>query len=110
MGIPQQLTFVTLGARDLSSLRRFYRAIGWAESDGATDSFAAFDCVGGHRNLPGGGQQTLPTHGHLVTQGAGGGDTTALLVPPPCNSTLRMRSRLPGVVVMGGFGAPRDRR
>lgn len=29
--------------------------------------------VGGHRNLPAGGQQTLPTHGHLVTQGAGGG-------------------------------------
>jgi hypothetical protein len=29
--------------------------------------------VGGHRNLPAGGQQTLPTHGHLLTQGAGGG-------------------------------------
>ena len=29
--------------------------------------------VGGHRNLPTGGQQTLLTHGHLVTQGAGGG-------------------------------------
>ncbi len=29
--------------------------------------------VGGHRNLPAVGRQTLPTHGHLVTQGAGGG-------------------------------------
>ena len=31
------------------------------------------EVVGGHRNLPAGGKQTLPTHGHLVTQGAGGG-------------------------------------
>jgi len=30
-------------------------------------------CVSGHRNLPAGGQQTLPTHGHLLTQGARGG-------------------------------------
>jgi len=29
--------------------------------------------VGGHRNLPAGGQQTLPNNGHLLTQGAGGG-------------------------------------
>lgn len=28
--------------------------------------------MGGHRNLPAGGQQTPPTHCHLVTQGAGG--------------------------------------
>ena len=30
--------------------------------------------VGGHPNLPAGGQQSLPVHsrGHLVTQGAGG--------------------------------------
>jgi hypothetical protein len=28
--------------------------------------------VGGHRDLPGGSQQTLPTHGHLITQRAGG--------------------------------------
>jgi hypothetical protein len=28
--------------------------------------------VGGHRNLPAEGQQTLPTHGRLLTQGARG--------------------------------------
>jgi predicted lactoylglutathione lyase len=44
MAIPQRLTFVTLGARDLPALRRFYRALGWAENEGATVSFASFDC------------------------------------------------------------------
>ena len=44
MGIPQRLTFVTLGARDLPTLRRFYQAIGWTENDGSDDSFASFDC------------------------------------------------------------------
>ena len=31
--------------------------------------------MGGHRDLPAGGQQTLPTHGHLVTHRAGTGGT-----------------------------------
>ena len=44
MGIPQRLTFVTLGARSVTTLRRFYREIGWTENDGASDTFASFDC------------------------------------------------------------------
>lgn len=44
MSVPQRLTFVTLGARDLPALRRFYRALGWTEADGATDDFASFVC------------------------------------------------------------------
>lgn len=44
MGLPQRLTFVTLGARDLPVLRRFYRDIGWSENEGATDSFTSYDC------------------------------------------------------------------
>jgi hypothetical protein len=47
-------------------------------SAGRSDCGATCTCnwrpsVGGHRNRPAGGRQTLPTHGHVVTQGAGGG-------------------------------------
>ena len=44
MAIPQRLSFVTLGAHDVANLRRYYRAIGWIENQGASDSFASFDC------------------------------------------------------------------
>ena len=45
--------------------------------------------VGGHRNLPAGGQQTLPVHGHLVTQGAGGWrhDSPARCRPRPTGTS-----------------------
>ena len=36
MGIPQRLTFVTLGAWSVTTLSRFYREIGWTENDGAS--------------------------------------------------------------------------
>jgi catechol 2,3-dioxygenase-like lactoylglutathione lyase family enzyme len=44
--LPPQISFVTLGARDLPALRRFYRGLGWQEGDGASDEFTAFDCGG----------------------------------------------------------------
>jgi len=40
--IPARLTVVTLGARDLPSLRAFYEALGWAGRPGSNDEFAAF--------------------------------------------------------------------
>ena len=43
MGLPQRISFVTLGARDISTLRAFYGALGWVERPGSDDSFAAFD-------------------------------------------------------------------
>ena len=46
--VPQRLSFVTLGARDLPTLRAFYAAWGWTELDGGDDGFAQFD-VGGTR-------------------------------------------------------------
>jgi len=42
--VPQRLTFVTLGARDVAALRRFYRDLGWVENEGASDTFTSFDC------------------------------------------------------------------
>lgn len=44
MSVPQRLTFVTLGARDLAALRRFYRDLGWTENEGASATFASFEC------------------------------------------------------------------
>jgi catechol 2,3-dioxygenase-like lactoylglutathione lyase family enzyme len=38
---------VTLAARDLPALRRFYQALGWPEGDGASDDFTAFKTAGG---------------------------------------------------------------
>jgi predicted lactoylglutathione lyase len=43
VGLPQQISFVTIGARDVSTLRAFYRALGWVERPGSDDNFAAFD-------------------------------------------------------------------
>lgn len=43
-GVPQRLSFVTIGVRDLPVLRRFYRAWGWTENEGATDEFTSFTC------------------------------------------------------------------
>jgi catechol 2,3-dioxygenase-like lactoylglutathione lyase family enzyme len=44
--IPARVSVVTLGARDLPTLRRFYKALGWPENDGANDEFTAFKTGG----------------------------------------------------------------
>ena len=43
---PQRVSIVTLGARELSSLRAFYARWGWTETEDASESWSAFD-VGG---------------------------------------------------------------
>ena len=48
MSVPQQLSFLTLGARYVGRLRTFYAGWGWTERDGGSDGFAQFD-VGGTR-------------------------------------------------------------
>ena len=48
MTVPQLLTFVTLGARDVSALRRFYSGWGWQERAGADETFVQYE-VGGVR-------------------------------------------------------------
>ena len=45
-GVPSRLTVVTIGARDLGSLRRFYRGLGWSEQAGSDDNWAAFHLGG----------------------------------------------------------------
>ncbi len=46
MSVPQFLSIMTIGVRDLASLRRFYRGWGWDELDASSDNWCAFD-VGG---------------------------------------------------------------
>lgn len=40
--LPARLSAVTLGARDLPGLRRFYRGLGWSELPGSDDAWAGF--------------------------------------------------------------------
>lgn len=41
-GVPPRITFVTLGAMNVSTLRRFYSDWGWTEGTGGTADFAQF--------------------------------------------------------------------
>ena len=43
MGFPQRISYITLGARDMSTLRAFYAALGWQERPGSTDDFATYE-------------------------------------------------------------------
>lgn len=42
MTIPARLSIVTIGARDVAALRRFYLALGWTEQPSSDDGYAAF--------------------------------------------------------------------
>lgn len=42
MTIPARLSAVTIGARDLPKLRRFYAGLGWTQVSGSDDSWAGF--------------------------------------------------------------------
>lgn len=43
VSVPQRVTVVTLGARSMAALRRFYAALGWEEREGSNEEFAAYD-------------------------------------------------------------------
>jgi uncharacterized protein len=40
--IPARLSIVTLGARDMGALRRFYRSLGWPELPNGDDTWTGF--------------------------------------------------------------------
>lgn len=46
MTVPQFLSIITIGARDMPMLREFYRRWGWQEVDESTDGWCAFDLGG----------------------------------------------------------------
>jgi catechol 2,3-dioxygenase-like lactoylglutathione lyase family enzyme len=40
--IPPRLSFVTLGVREMPTMRGFYSGLGWVEQPGASDQFCAY--------------------------------------------------------------------
>jgi catechol 2,3-dioxygenase-like lactoylglutathione lyase family enzyme len=44
--VPARLSVVTLGARDMPSMRRFYANLGWPELSGSDDNWAGFHLGG----------------------------------------------------------------
>ena len=79
--IPARLTVVTLGARDLPSLRAFYEAMGWRSRPGSTMSSqplssaaSSLPCIRGNSS----GQKLLPTW--WLRDGAFSGITLAMNV------------------------------
>lgn len=44
--MPQRVSLITLGARDLPFLRAFYKGLGWAETDISSDQYAVFKTAG----------------------------------------------------------------
>ena len=40
--VPPRLSFVTLGVREMPTMRGFYKGLGWTEQPGASDQFCAF--------------------------------------------------------------------
>lgn len=46
MPVPARVSLVTLAARDLPKLRRFYQGMGWPESNVSSDEFAVFQTGG----------------------------------------------------------------
>ena len=43
MTLPQRINYITLGARDMATLRAFYAGVGWNERPGSNDDFATYD-------------------------------------------------------------------
>ena len=46
MTFPQRISYVTLGVRDMPTLRGFYAEMGWRERAGSSDDFATYDAGG----------------------------------------------------------------
>lgn len=44
--VPQRISLITIGARDLPSLRTFYKRLGWSETEISSDTYAVFKTAG----------------------------------------------------------------
>jgi len=43
MSVPQKISYLTLGARDMTVMRAFYNGLGWQERPGSSDDFATYE-------------------------------------------------------------------
>ena len=46
MTFPQRISYITLGVRDMPTLRAFYAELGWQERSGSSDDFATYEAGG----------------------------------------------------------------
>jgi uncharacterized protein len=44
--VPKRVSLITLGARDLPELRKFYQRLGWSETAISSDSYCVFETAG----------------------------------------------------------------
>lgn len=44
--VPKRVSLITLGARDLPSLRKFYQRLGWSETAISSDQYCVFETAG----------------------------------------------------------------
>lgn len=44
--VPARVTLVTIGARDMFQLRRFYADLGWSQTEFSSDEYAVFKTAG----------------------------------------------------------------
>ncbi len=61
--IPADLSMVVLSVADMPALRRYYRALGWQEQPGASDSLAIFQLAGTALTLHPQSEPTQPADG-----------------------------------------------
>ncbi len=46
MTSPQRISYITLGVRDMPTLRAFYAQLGWQERPGSSNEFATYEAEG----------------------------------------------------------------
>lgn len=46
MTSPRRISYITLGVRDMPTLRAFYAELGWQERSGSNDDFATYEAGG----------------------------------------------------------------
>lgn len=44
--IPQRVSLITIGAKDLPNLRSFYKKLGWSETEASSDDYSVFRTAG----------------------------------------------------------------
>jgi uncharacterized protein len=44
--LPQRISYITLGVRDMPTLRAFYAELGWQQRPGLSDDFATYEAGG----------------------------------------------------------------
>lgn len=44
--VPQRISLLTLGVRNVASLRKFYQSLGWEETEISSDDYAVFKTAG----------------------------------------------------------------